>query len=147
MRARDVIGAVPAISSHHTVLDAVAAVVAAGTAGVAVVDDGRPRAVLPGSLLVGLTVPTYVKDDPSLARVLGRVDPEDLRRRIGAMTIADVLADAEPDPYPIVDAEASLLEIATTMAEVGVGIVLVVDAAGRYLGAVTALDLLTTLQP
>jgi len=147
MRARDVIGAVPAVTPDHTVLDAVAALVAAGTAGVAVVDAQRPLAVLPGSLLVGLTVPTYVKDDPSLAPVLGQVDPEDLRRRIGAMTVADVLADAEPDPHPIVAADASLLEIATTMADVGVGIVLVVDVDGRYLGAVTATDLLTTLQP
>jgi CBS domain-containing protein len=147
MRARDVIGAVPAVTSAHTVLDAVAALVAAGTPGVAVVDDDRPHAVLPGSLLVGLTVPTYVKDDPSLARVLGEVDPEELRRRVGAMTVADVLADAEPDPYPIVAADASLLEIATTMADIGVGIVLVVDADGRYLGAVTATDLLATLQP
>ncbi len=131
-----------------SLLDAVAVLVAAGTSGVAVVDDHRvPRALLPGSQLVGQTVPTYVKDDPSLAAVLAEAEPSSLRARISSLTVADVLNDAEPDPLPLVDADASLLEIATTMSDVGVGIVLVVDADGRYVGGVTANDLLATLRP
>ena len=147
MRARDLVGSVPSVTPAEPLLDAVARLVRAGTAGIAVVDEtGVPRAVLPGSELVGLAVPTYVKEDPSLAAVLADADPRVLRARIARLTVADVLADAEPDPLPVVDADASLLEVAATMADARVGIVLAVDAHGQYIGAITATDLLATLQ-
>ena len=39
--------------------------------GLVVTDSDEPRAVLPASQVVRFLVPTYVQDDPSLARVLG----------------------------------------------------------------------------
>jgi CBS domain-containing protein len=147
MQARDLIGAVPAVTPDDSLLQVIASLVAAGTSGVAVVDEqGRPRAVLPGSALVGLAVPSYVKDDPSLAAVLADADPAILRSRIARLTVADVLADPEPDALPLVRDAASLLEVATVMADERVGIVLVVDADGRYVGAVAATDLLATFR-
>jgi len=147
MRARDLVGSVPSVRPGVPLLEAVAALVAAGTSGVAVIDEsGVPRAVLPGSALVGLAVPSYVKDDPSLAAVLADADPRVLRARIARLTVADVLSDDEADPLPLISAEASLLEVATAMAEARVGIVLAVDEHGHYVGGITATDLLATLQ-
>ena len=86
------------VTTTDTLLDAARRMVREALPALAVVsDDGRPLAVLPASQVVGLAVPTYIKDDPSLARVVDEASADRLVEGLADLTIQAVLDDAEPD--------------------------------------------------
>jgi len=120
----------------------------AGLPGLVVVDaDHRLLGVLPGSALVRLGLPQYVLDDPALAGVLDESASVLLTARLTALSVADALADEEPDPHPQVEASATLVEVASVMARERVGLVVVIDGDARVLGVVTAVALLAAVLP
>lgn len=126
-----------------TVLDAARRLVAESLPGVAVVTtEGRPLAVLPTSQILGLAVPTYIKDDPSLAAVVDEESADRLTDRLATMTVQDVLDDAEPDLLGTVAHDATLLEVAALMARLHVPLLVVAGADGVALGTVTAQSVL-----
>jgi len=70
MRAIDVLEEYPLIRSTDSASAAAQLLAARRLPGVVVVDEtGQPIAVLPASEVVRFVIPTYVQDDPSLARV------------------------------------------------------------------------------
>lgn len=126
-----------------SVLDAARRLVDESLPGLAVVtEEGRPLAVLPASQILGLAVPPYIKDDPSLAGVVDEASADRLTDRLATMTVQDVLDDAEPDLLGTVAHDATLLEVAALMARLHVPLLVVAGADGAALGTITALSVL-----
>lgn len=146
MRARDLAEPFPAVGLDSDVLEAARAMAAAGHPGLVVVDEnGRPHTVVPGSQVMRALVPPYIQDDPSLARALDEQGADELLDRLARHTVRDLL-DGRPDTreLPIVDADATALEIAAVMARMRSPLAAVTDGA-EYLGAVTLTRLLQQL--
>ncbi|HEY3510452.1 MULTISPECIES: CBS domain-containing protein [Kribbella] len=102
--------------------------------------DGSPYAVLPASQVVRFLVPSYVQDDPSLARVIDEPLADRVADKLSGVSVRKLLPD-EPREIPVVAADDTLLEIAATMARLRCPLVAVVRD-GRIVGAVTASRLL-----
>jgi len=137
--ASDLAQPVGLVRTTDTLLDAARRLVAEALPGLAVVsDEGRPLAVLPASQVVGLAVPAYIKDDPSLARVIDEATADRLVEGLADLTVQSVLDDAEPDLLGTVPHDATLLEVAVLMARLKVPLLVVAGPDGRALGTVTA---------
>ncbi|WP_344237382.1 CBS domain-containing protein [Kribbella hippodromi] len=102
--------------------------------------DGSPYAVLPASQVVRFLVPSYVQDDPSLARVIDEPLADRLADKLSGLTVRKLLPD-EPREIPVVAHDDTLLEIAATMARLRCPLVAVVRDR-RIVGAITASRLL-----
>ena len=152
MRARDLVTEYPTVTPADTALDAARLLAAQGLPGLVVVDDDRrPVAVVPGSRLLRATVPPHVRDDPALARVYDERHADLLCARLADRTVADLLDD-EHTPIPVVDQDATVMEIASVMAGSRSPVVAVTDderhpERGALVGVVTAARLLDRLLP
>jgi len=102
--------------------------------------DGRPRAVLPASQVVGFMVPDYVQTDPALARVMGDVSADKLAERLRRATVADLLPD-KPVELAVVKSDDTLMEAAAIMARLRSPLCAVVEG-NRIIGVITAAHLL-----
>ncbi|MGD9956945.1 MAG: CBS domain-containing protein [Candidatus Nanopelagicales bacterium] len=138
MRARDLAVPAPLIEPSQRLSDALRLLVSAGLPGL-VVDLGHEYVVVPASQVLRVAVPTYVRDDPSLARVWDEASSDDLASTLAHLTVAD-LVDALERPSrtrtTAVDGDATLLEIAAVLSAAHVPLVAVVDN-GRFLGVVS----------
>ena len=103
-------------------------------------DDGAPYAVLPASQVVKFLVPSYVQDDPALARVIEESLADQVADRLSGVTVRKLLPD-EPTEVPVVNHDDTILEIAAIMARMRCPLVAVMRDR-RILGAVTASRLL-----
>src|SRR4051812_46517766 len=148
MRARDLAQPYPVVDLHTDAMDAARAMAAARLPGLIVNgDDGRPYTVLPGSQVLRFLIPTYVQDDPALARALDEQASDALCRKLERTTVREVLPKPQDvDDLPVVDGDATALEIAAVMARMHSPVVAVV-ADGRVTGAVTVSALLDYLLP
>jgi predicted transcriptional regulator len=136
--AADLAQPIGLVRTTDTVLDAARRLVAEALPGLAVVSDaGRPLAVLPASQVLGLAVPPYIKDDPSLARVVDEAAADRLVDALAGLTIQSVLDDAEPDLLGTVPHDATLLEVAALMARLHVPLLVVQAPDGEALGTIT----------
>lgn len=109
--------------------------------GLIVTDDrGRPHAVLPASQVVRFLVPSYVQDDPSLARVIDEPDADRIAEKLAGVTVRKLLPTQHPE-LAVVNADDTMLEVAALMARLRSPLVVVVDG-DRILGAITASRLL-----
>ena len=143
MIAADLAQPVGLVPTTDSVLDAARRLVDESLPGLAVVSkDGRPLAILPASQVLGLAVPTYIKDDPSLARVVDEVAADRLVEGLAGLTVQDVLDDAEPDLLGTVDHDATMLEVAALMARLHVPLLVVAGPDGKAIGTVSARDVL-----
>ena len=102
--------------------------------------DGLPCCVLPASQVVRFLVPSYVQDDPSLARVIDESFADRVADKLAGLTVRKLLPD-EPREIPVVNHDDTILEIAAIMARLRSPLVVVVRD-GRVLGAITASRLL-----
>ena len=110
-------------------------------------DDGRPYTVLPGSQVLRFLIPTYVQDNPALARALDDQASDALCRKLVRSTVRDLLPRPQDvDELPVVDADATSLEVAAVMARRHSPLVAVVDG-NQVLGAITVSQLLDYLLP
>lgn len=110
-------------------------------------EDGRPWTVLPGSQVLRFLLPTYIQDDPALARAFGDEDADRMCRRLTRVTVRDLLpAPRDLDELPVVDADATSLEVAAVMARMHSPLVAVVEGS-RVVGAITVSALLEHLLP
>jgi CBS domain-containing protein len=102
-------------------------------------DDGVPIAVVPGSQILGLVLPQYVRDDPNLAHAYDEAGSDELcgvlnRATIGELIDAKKLTAHKP---PSVLPDDTLIEVASVMDGGHLPLVLVTDRDGRYHGAIT----------
>ncbi|TCC58323.1 CBS domain-containing protein [Kribbella pittospori] len=102
--------------------------------------DGSPYAVLPASQVVRFLVPSYVQDDPSLARVIDEPLADRVADKLAGVPVRRLLPD-EPREIPVVNHDDTILEIAAIMARLRCPLVAVVRDR-HIIGAITASRLL-----
>ncbi len=83
--------------------------------GLVVMDQDRPRSILPASQVVRFLVPRYVQDDPSLARVLDESMADQIAKSLGGKSVGDLVSDGTPE-LAVVNADDTIIEVAAIMA-------------------------------
>lgn len=147
MRARDLAVPLPTVSLDDDAMTAARLMAADRSPGIIVCDaHNRPETILPVSQVLSFLIPQYVQDQPALAHAFDERASDDLRHRLTAHTVRDVLQQrSQRQELPVVDAEATSIEVAAVMARMHSPVVAVVDADGASLGGITVADLLTHL--
>jgi CBS domain-containing protein len=113
------------------------------TSAALVVDDrGFAGVVTEGDLLEAL-LPSYVGQADALARVLEEGSSDRLWARLEGHTVRDLMVD-QRDEDPVVDGDATLIEVASVMVRAKTPIVAVVES-GRMVGGITIDHLLSHL--
>ncbi|WP_067804862.1 CBS domain-containing protein [Actinomadura formosensis] len=152
MRARELAVEYPTVTPADSALDAARLLAGQGLPGLVVVDARRRAvAVIPASRLLGRIVPPHVRDDPTLARVYDERHADLLCARLADRTVTDLLED-ERTPFPVVGPDATVMEIASLMADAHSPVVAVSDdehrpEKGALIGVITTVHLLTRLLP
>lgn len=145
MRARDLAGSFPTVGLDTPAIEAARLLAGQDLPGLIVVDaQGRPLTVLPGTQVLRMAVPRYCQEDPALARVVDEAAADVFLRGLGDQTVAQCLPE-ERRELPVVDPDATALEIAALMARARSPLVAVVDRDAGLLGAVTLDALLDRL--
>jgi CBS domain-containing protein len=151
VRARQLAVDFPTVTPDSSALEAARLLAEHSLPGLIVVDDKRhPLAVLPGSQLMRFVIPRYVQDDPNLARVYDEFHADQLCAKLAGKRVADVLPD-DHRPPPVVDADATAIEIATLMANTRSPLVAVADDSddtkAPLIGVITVPQILNRLLP
>ncbi len=137
MRARDLAVPFPAVTTDTLVVEAARLLAQQDLPGLVVVDHGgRPTTILPGTDVLQMAVPQYCQSDPALARVVDEATADIFIQQLGDRTVAQALP-ARRRELPVVDGDATALEIAALMARSRSPLVAVVDDQGAFAGAVT----------
>jgi CBS domain-containing protein len=136
----------PVVSLDDDALDAARMLAARRLPGLIVTKpDGSPYAVLPASQVVRFLVPTYVQDDPSLARVIDEPLADKVADKLSGVKVRQLLPD-EPREIPVVAADDTVLEVAAIMARLRCPLVAVLRDS-QIVGAITASRLLELAVP
>ena len=137
MRARELAVDFPSVRSDTAALEAARLLAQQDLPGLIVVDGrGRPTTILPGTDVLKMAVPQYCQADPALARVIDEAAADIFIHQLGSRTVAEVLPERLRE-LPVVDDDATALEIAALMARSRSPLVAVVDDEGVLVGAVT----------
>ncbi len=148
MLAREIAEPFPAVSADSDALEAARLLAERRLPGLIVTDDeGRPRTVLPGSQVLRFVIPNYVQDDPALARAYDEASADRLCLTLAGKPVREVLPRRrDHEELPVVDADATAMEVAAVMARMHSPLVAVcVD--NRLIGAITVGRLLDILLP
>lgn len=140
MLARDLVERVPTVRRSTTGAEAARVIAEYRLNGLVVTDEREvPIAVIPGSQVLGLILPAYVRDEPNLAHVFDAEDADDLCRALTQATIGELIDDRRlvANALPTVLPEDTLIEIAAAMVAGRLPLIAVRDAAGRYFGVIT----------
>lgn len=138
MRAGQLAQPYPTVSVDDDALSSARLMATQRAPGLIVCDaQGRPCAVLPGSQVLNFLLPRYIQDDPVLARTFAEQAADDLRSRLVHHTVRELLPP-RPDAsdLPIVDCDATTIEVAALMARLRSPLVAVVDQ-DKVIGAIT----------
>ncbi len=148
MRAVDLADQVPTVALETEALTAVRMIGEAALPGLIVCEsDGSPHTVLGGSQVLRFLIPPYIQDDPALARVYDDSSAERLLGKLSSKLVSDLLPRRQDrDDLPVVDGNATTMEIAAVMARLHSPIVAVLED-GRVVGAVTVSRLFEHLFP
>lgn len=144
MHARELAAPFPTVRRDTAALEAARLLAGQNLPGLIVVDDhGWPATVLPGTQVLRMAVPQYCQDDPVLARVVDEADADLILGELDGRTVGEGLPD-RPRELPVVEPDATVLEIAALMARTRTPLVAVVENR-QLLGAVTLDALLDRL--
>lgn len=148
MSARQMAEPFPVVTPGSDAMDAARAMATGRLPGLIVcTDDGRPYTVLPDSQVLRFLIPAYMQDDPGLARALDEQASDEMCRKLERSTVGDVLPDRQDlDELPVVDGDATALEVAAVMARMHSSLVAVL-VDDQVVGAITASRLLDYLLP
>ena len=148
MRARDLAEPFPIVDLDTNAMEAARLLGAKRLPGLIVCGkDGRPYTVLPGSQVLRFIIPAYVQEDLALARVYDEQASDELLGKLTTSTVRDLLPrEKDVDELPIVDHDATTIEVAAVMARMHSPLVAVTDG-GSLLGAITVSRLLAHLLP
>jgi CBS domain-containing protein len=146
MLARALARPFPTVTLDTDALEAARILSAGKLPGLIVLDeDGLPYTVLPGSQVLRFVVPTYVQDDPALARAYDEKSADALADKLVSRTVRDMLPKRSDQlDLPLVEPDATAIEIAAQMARMRSPIVAVVEDSD-LLGAITVSLLLAHL--
>ncbi|WP_155370208.1 CBS domain-containing protein [Catellatospora vulcania] len=146
MRASDLVVPWPTVKLSTPAMDTIHILAEADLPGLIVVDEaGAPFAVLPATQVLRLAVPSYFQDDPNLTHLVDEAAADVFVRELGGRTVRELLPP-QPHELPVVEPDATALELASLMARTRSPLVAVVDG-GRLLGAVTLHGLLDRVVP
>ncbi len=148
MRAREFAEPYPTVTLDTDAMEAAQMMAAQRLPGLIVCgDEGRPYTVLPGSQVLRFVVPIYVQDDPALARVYDEKASDELSGKLAGRKVRELLPKRpDVDEIPVVDHDATMIEVAAVMARMHSPVVAVVDG-DEVLGAITVSRLLAHLLP
>ncbi len=150
MKARDLAVSYPTVRMDTDALTAARLLTEHNRPGLIVVDDDdHPVAVLPGSQVLRAMIPTYIQDDPTLARVLDEEFADAICDKLAEHTVKELVPKDRP-ALPVANDDDTVLEIAAMMAGNRSPLVAVLDGKGKHaplLGAVSIYDLLGRLLP
>ncbi len=149
MRARELAERFPVVGLDSHASEAARTMGKQRLPGLIVCDgEGHPHTVLGGSQVLRFMIPSYVQDDPALARVYDEKGSDALLRRLSGKTVRELLPERQDRAeLPVVDPDATTLEVAAVMARMHSPVVAVVDDEGQVLGAVTVSRLFEVLFP
>jgi CBS domain-containing protein len=137
VRARELAAEYPTVTPQTPAVDAARLLADTNLPGLVVVDDqDRPVTILPGTQVLRMVVPRYCQDDPALARVIDEPHADLFWRELSGKTVAECLPE-QPRELPVVDPEATALEMAALMARTRSPLVAVAGKDAPMLGVVT----------
>jgi CBS domain-containing protein len=140
VRAVELAEQVPTVSRETTGAEAARVVAEYRLSGLVVADhDGVPIAVIPGSQLLTLVLPQYVRDEPNLAHAYDEKGADELCRALNEATLGELL-DAKrltATKPPSVLPEDTLIEIASAMDSGHLPLILVTGRDGEHHGVIT----------
>ena len=137
MRAAEIDEEFPVVDIDSPALDAARMLAEHRLPGIVVLTaDGQLYAVLPASQVVRFIVPSYVQDDPLLARVLAESMADRAVEALGGKTIRELLPQRQLT-LPTVDADDTILEVATIMGRLQTPLIAVMHQ-GNLHGVITA---------
>jgi CBS domain-containing protein len=150
MQARDLASPYPTVRVDADGLTAARLLTEHNRPGLIVVDEhDHPVAVLPASQVLRMMIPSYVQDDPTLARVLDEKAADELHEVLKDHSVRDLIPK-DRVALPVVAPDDTVLEIAAIMAANRCPLVAVVEEDSRtapLLGAISASDLLGRVLP
>jgi CBS domain-containing protein len=150
VKARDLAVPYPTVRMDTDALTAARLLTEHNRPGLIVVDDDEhPVAVLPGSQVLRAMIPSYIQDDPTLARVLDEKFADTICDKLADHTVGELVPKDRP-ALPVANDDDTVLEIAAMMAANRSPLVAVLDGKGKrasLLGAVSVYDLLGRLLP
>lgn len=148
MRASDVLEEYPLVGTTDDALDAARLFASRRLPGVVVIDEaGEPVAVLPASEVVRFLIPSYVQEDPSLARVYDEKTADACAGTLKGRLVRDLLLPkGKRSELAVVTGRATVMECAAVMSRLRSPLVVVVDDH-RVRGVITASHLLELLLP
>ncbi len=145
MRARQLATPFPTVWANTPAVEAARLLATHNLPGLIVVDEtGKPEVILPGTQVLRMAIPAYCQEDPTLARVVEESAADVFLRGLGDRTVAECLAEQSKE-LPVVGGDATVLEIASLMAQLRSPVVAVVEDAGALVGAITLDALLETM--
>ncbi|NHN55098.1 CBS domain-containing protein [Calidifontibacter sp. DB0510] len=150
MRAREMAEPFPVVDLDTDALQAAAAMAKRNLPGIVVRgEDGKPHTVIPGSQVLNFVIPQYVQDDPHLARVYDEEASDAFARKLASVTVRDVLPKKKDlEDLPVVDGDATGIEVAAVMARMHSPIAVVCEGeGGEILGVIRMGKLMSHLLP
>ena len=110
-------------------------------------DEGVPIAVVPGSQVLSLVLPQYVRDEPNLSHAYDERGADELCRVLNEATIGELLEAKRLTGLkpPSVLPEDTLIEAASAMDCGHTPVILVIDRGGSFFGVITLSRLLAAI--
>ncbi|MBM7786947.1 CBS domain-containing protein [Tenggerimyces flavus] len=137
MRAGDLCSPFPSVRMDTPAIEAARLLAGQDLPGLVVVDArDKPVTVLPGTQVLRLAVPQYIQDDPALARVVDEAHADQFLAELADRTVRELLPE-QPRELPVVDGNATVLEVAALMARSRSPLVAVVARNGVLDGVIT----------
>jgi CBS domain-containing protein len=137
MRAGDLASEFPTVGLDTSAMEAARLLAGQNLPGLVVVDERRwPVTILPGTQVLRMAVPDYCQQDPALARVIDESHADAFIRDLADRTVRECLPK-EHRELPVVDAAATVLEIAALMARARSPLVAVVGPDKTLSGVIT----------
>lgn len=148
MHASDLETTLPLVDRDTPALDA-ARMIAGERLPVLVITDakGRPAAVISAVDILGLLIPSYLRDDTSLSGVLDENGSDEVWVEARGRTVGELLDDEGVDVHDLltVEPDATLVEVATLMAAARASVALVTGGAPRFVTLPTLTDAILRL--
>ena len=142
MQAAEIDEQFPVVDIDSPALEAARMLAEHSLPGIVVVTaDGQLYAVLPASEVVRFIVPSYVQDDPVLARVLAESVADRAAEKLGGKTLRELLPQHQVT-LPAANADDTIIEVAAMMGRLRSPLTAVMKQ-GRLHGVITTSRLLT----
>ena len=148
MRAIDITEQTPMVDVTTDALEAARLMASRSLPGLVVRGDAKhPFTVLPASQVLRFVIPSYVQENPALARVYDEKASDLMATKLAGRTVGDVMPPRrELAAIPRVNDDDTLLEVCAVMAQFHSPIV-VVGRGKEIVGTITIRRLLEVLFP